>query len=343
MNRRLTTIIAVWLLYGCNYGLAQSTYTNPVRTQDGAVIRMADPFVWRLGGVYYMTGTTRQQSGFDLYTSPDLAIWTFAGEIYTKPEGHYGVAGFWAPEVFEHEGRFYLTYSAYNPHTRLMLTSLAVSDRPEGPYTDLYSPWFDFGYSAIDCHIFRDDDPEQSLYLYFSRNTSSPGFGAAQNYAVRLKPDLSGTEGEPLMITEADQAWEKVNWDHNRCTEGPAVFKHGDTYYMTYSGNHTGYDSYGIGYATARHPLGPWTKAEENPVMSTVRECGVIAPGHNSMVLSPDETERFIVYHRHADPEAEQPTFDRIVCIDRITVAPDGKLRIEGPTTTPQPLPSGIK
>lgn len=49
------------------------------------MVRVADPFVYRHGGVYYLIGTTRQHNGFDCYTSPDLVHWTFAGAAYTKP------------------------------------------------------------------------------------------------------------------------------------------------------------------------------------------------------------------------------------------------------------------
>ncbi len=115
-------------------GIAQThnTYTNPLRTADGKMIRVADPFVFRYDSLYYMTGTTRQNSGFDCYSSPDLVHWTFLGEAYTKPEGHPGIGGFWAPEVFVYRGKFYMTYSSYNPKTRIMLTSLAVADSPRG-------------------------------------------------------------------------------------------------------------------------------------------------------------------------------------------------------------------
>ena len=85
------------------------TYTNPLRTADGEMIRVADPFVFRYDSLYYLTGTTRQNSGFDIYSSPDLVHWTFRGEAYTKPEGHPGTGGFWAPEVFVHQGKFYMT------------------------------------------------------------------------------------------------------------------------------------------------------------------------------------------------------------------------------------------
>ena len=62
--------------------------------------------------------------------------------------------------------------------------ALAVSDTPAGPYTDLHAPWFDFGYSAIDGHIFVDDDGKP--YLYFSRNGVQDGYSFGIIYGVAL-------------------------------------------------------------------------------------------------------------------------------------------------------------
>ena len=123
--------------------------------------------------------------------------------------------------------------------------------------------------------------------------------------------------------------------------DGATVLKHRGRYYMTYSANHTGFPHYGVGYATANRPLGPWTKADENPILATHLEIGVSAPGHNSLVPSPDRTELFIVYHTHANPQ--KPSDDRVVNIDRMEFTPEGKLRVKGPTRSPQPLPSGAQ
>lgn len=108
---------------------------------------------------------------------------------------------------------------------------------------------------------------------------------------------------------------------------------------MTYSANDTGYSHYGIGVATASHPLGPWTKYEDNPLMTTDLSNGVSSPGHNSIVASPDGKELFVVYHRHADPQGERPSFDRVVCIDRLYFDREGRLRTDGPTSEPQKAP----
>lgn len=318
-----------------------ATYTNPVKTTMGEMVRIADPFVYEKDGTYYLTGTTAtaEAAGFDYYTSKDLVVWEYKGELFRKEADHFGVGAFWAPEVEYYNGKFYMTYSCLDAKRGILLSCLAVSETPQGPFKELYTPWFDLGHSAIDCNIFVDDDKDRTPYLYFSKNGHQDGYGYGENYVVQLTPDLSKFVGEPVLVSRASQEWEKARWEVNRCNEGVFAFKHKGTYYMTYSANDTGFEYYGTGVATAKHPLGPWVKSETNPLMTTDLSNGVSSPGHSSMVMSPNGKEMFIVYHRHADPNGKRPSHDRVVCIDRVYVDKNGELKLVGPTNTPQPLP----
>ena len=302
---------------------------------------MGDPFVLQHGGRYYLFGTNASNEGFKCWESTDLVHWTPKGWAYQETDDSWAKSHYWAPEVKEYRGKFYMTYSAMpkSAETPRLLIALAVSDDPAGPYKDLHAPWFDFGYSAIDGHIFVDDDGKP--YLYFSRNGVQDGYSFGIIYGVALADDLSKPVGEAVKLMEADQPWEKVRYAENRCNEGAFVLKHNGRYYMTYSANHTGFPHYGIGYATAENPLGPWVKAEENPIAATNLDVGVSGPGHNSITHSPDGKELFIVYHSHADPK--KPSGERVVNIDRMEFDEDGKLKIKGPTRSPQPMPSGCK
>jgi GH43 family beta-xylosidase len=134
---------------------------------------------------------------------------------------------------------------------------------------------------------------------------------------------------------ETDDSWAKSHY------WAPEVEFYRGKFYMTYSANHTGFPHYGIGYATADKPLGPWVKADENPIAATNADIGVSGPGHSCITTSPDGTEMVIVYHTHAD--AQKPSGDRVVNIDRIGFDESGKLKITGPTRSPQPMPSGTK
>jgi hypothetical protein len=49
----------------------------------------------------------------------------------------------------------------------------------------------------------------------------------------------------------------------------------------------------------------------------------------------------FLVYHAHADPA--NPSGKRTVNIDRLVFDTQGRLRLVGPTRSPQPLPAGAR
>ena len=299
---------------------------DPPCYSGGKPILLADPCVYRSGDTYYLTGTSTTEKGFEYYTSTDLKNWQYGGMLYEAKGGDYeGATCFWAPEVRVYKGKFYLTFSCYSPKRNGLITCLAVSDRPDGGYADLYEPWTDMKYSAIDCDIFIDDNGEP--YLYYSHNFTKDGVATGEIYAARLKDDLSGIVGEPQLVSVASQDWERVNWERNRCNEGPWVIKHKGKYIMTYSANDTGYGHYGIGVSEADSPLGPWRKYDSNPMLATDLERGVSSPGHNSMVEGKDG-KLYMVYHRHADPNCKKPNWDRVVCIERLKLTKSGKLKL---------------
>ncbi|NLV73272.1 MAG: family 43 glycosylhydrolase [Chloroflexi bacterium] len=320
---------------------ADATYTNPVSNiSDGnRPIHLGDPFVMRHEGIYYLYGTTDELEGFRYYTSRDLVHWEQHGWVWRKSPYSWAESRFWAPEVKFYRGRFYLTYSGKLRASKpaRMLMGIAVADSPTGPFHDYRAPWFDLGYNTIDSHLLIDDD--MTPYLYFSQNGHQDGYDFGRIFGARLTNDLAKLDGEPKLLLNASQPWEHANWQYNRTNEGPFVIKHGGVYYMMYSGNSTFEAHYGIGYATARRPLNKWTKNRANPIATSNPELGVSSPGHNSVVESPDGSELFCVYHTHADPT--RMGGDRVVNIDRLTIDGQGRLRMQGPTRMPQPMPSG--
>ena len=334
------------LLYGIpTCGICQGkTYTNPVGTAEGP-ISLGDPFVLRYENMYYLYATAGGD-GFDCWRSTDLIDWAFWGPSRRKSEESWGGENFWAPEVFHYSDKFYMVYSAYQrnaprggSHYRLCL---AVSDRPEGPFIDLYAPWCDTGEPCIDGHVFIDTD--KIPYLYFARNYgrkhNNQGYLSAEIYCARLAPDLTHAVTEPVLCTGADQEWENPYSMDTRCNEGPFVFRHDGIYYMTYSANNYRHPFYGIGYATALSPTGPWTKNIANPLVIQNPAIGVAGPGHNSITVSPDGKELFMVYHTHADAKEMR---DRVLNIDRLSFDENGNLIFTGPTRSPQPAPYGVQ
>ena len=133
------------------------TYSNPLSVQFG------DPYVLLASdGRYYMYGTgAGAVDGFCAYSSDDLIHWKSEGQVYrgNTPDS-WAIANFWAPEVYERDGKFYMFFSAdwrNNPtnEEENFRIGVAVSDKPTGPFKELAdAPLFDPGDPVTDESIF---------------------------------------------------------------------------------------------------------------------------------------------------------------------------------------------
>src|SRR5699024_7791682 len=79
---------------------------------DKKQIYLADPTIFYYDGVYYLYGTHTVNKGFVVYTSTNLKDWEGpAGAedgFALRKEDVYGKGDFWAPQVFEYHGTFYM-------------------------------------------------------------------------------------------------------------------------------------------------------------------------------------------------------------------------------------------
>jgi GH43 family beta-xylosidase len=310
------------------------TYQNPMSIKN-----IGDPFVLRGPDGKYYCYATSAPDGFKAWSSDNLVEWKEEGYVYLRKEDSWGVADFWAPEVVLYNGKYYMHYSARWGTNQSLRIGVAVADLPTGPFVDLFNhPMFDFGYAAIDGHVFIDDDGQK--YFYYSRDCSEnivDGRHESHLYVTELNDDLVSFKGEPLLITRPEQDWEIRSGNEWRWNEGPFVLKHNRKYYLMYSANFFEGRDYSVGYAVADHPTGPFVKASHNPILFSSNPA-ISGPGHNSVTTSPNGKELFIVYHIHTDPQ--KPSGDRQVCIDRMGFQEDGLIYISGPSQTPQELPS---
>lgn len=358
------SIVATAMFFSCNNSkTVEITYRNPLPVAFG------DPYILAASdGKYYMYGTSGEK-GFRAYSSENLTDWTNEGLVYNgdTPES-WGVDSFWAPEVYERNGKYYIWYSANwkdNPTNELEIfrIGVAVSDKPTGPFKNLHDrPVFDPGYPVIDANLFFDDENDK-VYLYYSRccykhpvESEVADWAKAQGlfdeieeswiYGVELKPDYSGIIGEPVLLLRPPVSMDdqQAEWEsrsvtskevNRRWTEGSFLIKEGNTYYMMYSANYFGGANYAVGYATADNPLGPFRKSPDNPVLQKNIETGgnVTGTGHNMILKLPDN-QMICVYHGRTKDTGD----DRVVFIDKMRIQEDGKLVVEGPTTDMQKI-----
>lgn len=279
--------------FSCATVVAPGKYSNPVIEAN-----IADPAVVLHDGLYYLyaTGDVDGDNGTRVWTSSDLVHWTRGPVVFRPGEPHV-----WAPDVWRDPGtgRFYLYW------TVSQTVGVAESDSPVGPFVNR-KKLFD---RAIDAHLFADDDGQ--LYLYF---VVLPGF------RITVQPMESPREmrGEARVILEPSADWETKA---GRVTEGPWMLKHEGTYYLLYSGSGADTPDYAVGYATASHPLGPFERAPNSPIIT--RSDGLYGPGHGCVV----EDAAGNLWHVYHQKRSERVEWDRFIAIDPLWFDDDGLLR----------------
>lgn len=317
-------------------------YTNPVWSGY-----FADPYVLRWGDAYFAYGTgasaeerTRETASvFEVLHSPDLANWTRVGHALVPLAEGLGNA-YWAPEVVGRDNQFLLYYStAPEGRDELHRLRVATATDPSGPFQDAGAVLPESEGFCIDAHPFRDPK-DGGWYLFFAKDffDGRTGTGLA---VVPLRPDLLRAMEPSRVVLRANADWQIYErnrtlygraWVAWHTVEGPCVVEHDGRYYCFYSGGNWQTHEYGVSFAVADHPLGPWRHAPESgPLVLREKTGAVLGPGHNSHAVTPDGVE-VLVYHAW-DPERRV----RRMCIDRLVWTRDGP-RCNGPTTTLQTL-----
>lgn len=168
----MLALVLVLGLAGCaGPPMGERTLTGDYFTHDPALVagsgtgeRDGDWFV-------YSTGDEQVADGnIQVRRSEDGAHWVYAGEVWQeKPEwlteAVPGVANLWAPELYEHDGTWYLYYSASTFGSNTSVIGLATNTTldPEDPAYE----WVDQGeviasegenFNAIDPGIVEDAD-----------------------------------------------------------------------------------------------------------------------------------------------------------------------------------------
>jgi xylan 1,4-beta-xylosidase len=293
------------------------TYRNPLLPER----EIADPFVLRVDGKYYLYPTTDSR-GYEVFVSDDLVHWERKARVFRDPRG-----GDWAPEVFHNkrgDGKFYLYYTdnmpgpKHGPFNKQI--GVAVAESPLGPFADK-GP---LATQSIDADLFQDDDG--SLYLYYVE--------LAGGFKIIVQPMANplSKKGESKVVIRPTEEWEKRSGE---VTEGPFMLKHNGNYYLMFSGSGADSPNYGIGYATSKSPTGPFVKYAGNPIVH--RSGKVLGPGHHCVVEGPDG-KLWLVYHQKWNAEQN---FHRFLAIDPVWFDAEGVLHAKVSRDTDEPVRSG--
>jgi arabinan endo-1,5-alpha-L-arabinosidase len=313
---------------------------NPVldaNFPDPAVIRTDD-------GMFYAYATQGEADGamqnIQIARSRDLVTWERVGDaLPEKPGWASRTQDFWAPHVSQHAGRYYLYYSAkpdaaLDDETRGLCLAVALADRPEGPFRDSGKPLqCGEGFVNIDPMAF-DDPVSGKTYLYWGS-----GFGAIK--VRELAPDRVSFAPGSTAIDLLPVIPDEDPGNYQRLVEGAWVTRHGDFYYLFYSGDNCcgPRAHYAVMVARSRAPTGPFeTLAQSTGAPGSVilaRDARWIAPGHNA-VIADGKGGHWTLYHA---VDAERPREAATDKINTRRVMLLGKVEWTGgwPTITPLP------
>lgn len=321
---------------------AALTYTNPVYAGD-----MPDPSVRKFGDYYYAFGTTgadRLPDGriFRLLRSHDLVHWEALGGALTPPftNSYYQ---YWAPEITESQGKYYLYYAMGDGVPEHFVIRVATSDKPQGPYTDSGNVLKDSDGKRfmIDPYPFRDDDGNWYLFYSCAFPYETAEYHAGTGVEVERLVKMTALSGDCHLVVRAAFDWtlyESNRWmsAYNRTfnwhtVEGPCVVKHDGKYYCFYSGANWQTRRYGEDYVVADNPLGPYSRGADNPRVLRAIPGKVRGPGGISVVTGPDGKTQYIVYHAW-----NRQMTARQMRMDKLDWTPEGPRCTE--TVTPQAM-----
>lgn len=285
-------------------------YTNPmtVEGQYPPIVNGADdygigdPFVMRWNGMYYMYPSTCEER-VRVYTSRDLVNWHYEGYCTQGRDVDFA----YAPEVVYWCGSFYMITSPRgNGHYILK------SDSPLGPFELMTG---NFGHS-IDGSFFKTDDGQ--LMMLFPDNWIIKS--AMLDEETLLPGKLSSTTGATLK-----------HW-----TEGPGLFRRGDWYYLTFTGNHVCSTGYQVSFASRKgSPRGNFTQREDATLLiNSVHGDDFKGLGHSANVVGPDLDSMYTTYHSLVSLAGPA----RLYNLDRLFTN-GGLLYTSGPSHSLMPVP----
>jgi len=264
-------------------------------------IHIRDPFILVHDNRYYMYGTrgleawNSKGTGLDVHTSTDLENWDGPHVIFEPPQGFWADRDFWAPEVHEYKGAFYLFVSLKSEH-ECRGTQILVADTPMGPFrVHSDEPITPRDWECLDGTLFIDKNKKP--YMVFCHEWIQVQDG--EICALLLSDDLSRACGEPFLLFKASEpVWAAAN-DGNYVTDGPFLYYSDDgKLCMIWSSfADTGYVQ-AVAYSESGTINGPW-RHEDEPIYGR--------DGGHGMLFTTLAGERKLILHAPNQWPNERP------------------------------------
>lgn len=171
-------------------------------------INIRDPFIFadERTKKYYMYASSPASlpKGFCVYTSDDLENWSGPSPVFAADDTFWATDDFWAPEVHEYKGRYYLfgTFSAKN---RMRTSQILVADSLTGPFTVHSKPLAPDNWYALDATLYVENGVPYAIFSHEWLQTDD-----GEMCCVRLSDDLTEPIGDvKVLFTAGGSGWAK--------------------------------------------------------------------------------------------------------------------------------------
>jgi arabinan endo-1,5-alpha-L-arabinosidase len=274
-------------------------YANPVYRSN-----FPDPnLVKAKDGYFYAYATNGGKYTIPVVKSKDLVNWTFVGDAFEKrPDWKKDGGGIWAPDVTYYRKKYLMFYSWSlwgDPNPAI---GVAVSQKPEGPFTDLGSLFY-----SKEIGVANSIDP----FLYVDKQTPYLIWGSFHGiYGIELTKDGTHIKGEKFQL--ADNQY-----------EGSYIYKRGKYYYYFGSAGTCceGVKStYRVKVGRSLSLKGPYLDQNGRSLMEgggTLLLEGnstFAGPGHNGDIVEDKKHQTWFVYHAFS----RENTKGREMLLDKI-------------------------
>jgi arabinan endo-1,5-alpha-L-arabinosidase len=274
-------------------------------------IQIRDPFILPIlkNSFYYIYGTTDQNcwgdhaTGFDCYQSKNLELWEGPFPCFRPSTDFWADRHFWAPEVYEYNGGFYM-FASFKSPTHCRGTQVLRADKPEGPFV----PHSDGSITPHDWECLDGTlylSPDGTPWIVFCREWCQVGDG--EMWAMKLTPDLASPAEKPILLFHASDApWvqgTEQELDGKKqtiyVTDGPFLYTTKDgTLLMLWSSGSK--DGYAIGIARSDKIDGAWTH-DKTPLFSK--------NGGHGMIFRTFDGTLYLSLHSPNNTPMERPCF----------------------------------
>lgn len=246
------------LLYSCS-----STDDSPEVIYDIEASKLGcrDPFIYynQESDLYYLH--VNGGGKIKCYTSKDLEWWRLQGDSFVPDSDFWGKEDFWAPDMFEYKGRFYM-FVTFSSSTAKRGTSILVADHPEGPYSPLVNKAITPNdQMCLDGTLYIDENGDPWLLYCHEWLEAIDG----EVCAAPLTDDLTALKDEPIVLFKASQApWVgdiTSGSTKGKVTDAPFILRTDDNkLIMLWSSYRADNGRYAVGQAFSEKGIkGPWS------------------------------------------------------------------------------------